>query len=461
MSPSHELKPELTFRQGLRALVRWSLVIILAGIISSVLARVLITSDPSFTATVPIHAVDTTLTFSSFGEPVPMTVVNRETPDSSVFITLGPARQAAAKIGAPSAGAVMDKLAMTAVGPFDVDLSYTAPTAKAAEAGLAAYLDAYLEARRAPQRAQLQHGYEIANTGAVRARLRAAIDALDTQIGRNGPVETKHEAASVSPAVTAAGGYAAGLVLASLIVLLFVRNSDRIRLPGDVRAAGLHVTEIASVDDEASLDDLRVELELAGIGRDTSVVAVCPLDTRVASRPLALALARRFAASSTHAVVVEAASSDAEGRDPRGSSAGRNRSSSSAKNVTVIEAALKGDTGSPLPPTKADALVESARGLGDVVVVDTSTLVGDAAAIGLAQAADTVLIVLENGSRWSTLESVIDRLSFSGRSGRIMVCYDWARPQADQAGEERSARRAAPPVAARSDAGAVDLQRPS
>jgi hypothetical protein len=460
MSPSQELKPELTFRQGLRALVRWWWVIILAGVISAVLARALIKSDPNFTATVPVHVVDTTLMFSTFGEPVPTTVVNRVPPGSSVFITPGPAREAATKVGAPSARAVMDNLAMTPLGPYDVELSYTAPTAQAAEAGLAAYLDAYVQARRAPQRAQLEHGYEIASTVAARDRLRVAIDALDTQIGRNGPVETKYEAASVSSAATAAGGYAAGLILASLIVLLFVRNSDRIRLPGDVRAAGLHVTEIASVDDEASLDNLRVELELAGIGRDTAVVTVCPLDARVASRPLALALARRFAAATRHAVVVEATPSDAE-RDSRGSSAGRNRSSSPAKNVTVVEAALKGDTGSPLPPTEVDAVVQNARGLGDVVVVDTSALVGDIAAIGLAYAADAVLIVLTNGSRWSTLESVIDRLMLSERSARIMVCFDWARDQADQAGEKRWARRATPPVAARSGAGAIDLQRPS
>ena len=226
------------------------------------------------------------------------------------------------------------------------------------------------------------------------------------------------EAASVSGR-HAAAGYAAGS--SSPRLSSSFRPRQRSHPPARRRSSRRATRDgVASVDDEARLTTCAWTRARRHRPRYLSGGRM-PLDTRVASRPWRW---RSHVARGVleHAVVVEAAWSDVAGRHPRGSSAGRNRSSSSAKNMTMIEAALKGDTGFALPPTKADALVESARGLRTSSSSTRRRSSGDAAAMRFAQAADTVLIVLENGCWLVYAESVIDRLSFSGRWAGSIVC---------------------------------------
>jgi hypothetical protein len=119
------------------------------------------------------------------------------------------------------------------------------------------------------------------------------------------PIPVQKVAAGGPPTILAVlGGFLAGVAFFALVALIMSRLDNRVRRPEDIEVVGVPVVDIHSQIDQASVQLLRSELELSGIGTRLSVIAVTRATRGEGSS--GLALARTFAGVGTATNLVNA-----------------------------------------------------------------------------------------------------------------------------------------------------------
>ena len=122
-----------------------------------------------------------------------------------------------------------------------------------------------------------------------------------------GTVTPQRVAAGGPPIILAVlGGFLAGVAFFALVALIMGRLDSRVRRPEDIEVVGVPVVDIDSQVDQASVQLLRSELELSGMGTRLSVIAVTRATRGEGASGLALALARTFAGVGTATILVSA-----------------------------------------------------------------------------------------------------------------------------------------------------------
>jgi Mrp family chromosome partitioning ATPase len=267
-------------------------------------------------------------------------------------------------------------------------------------------------------------------------RLRLALDLLPQQVARVGNVDASLQREGIRPELAIAGGGVAGLAVGLLLALILVRFDPRVRSSSDLDIAGTRVVEIESAQSTASMQALRSELEVTGLGRDLSVLVVTAA-TRAESRTaVALGLAEAFASAGTQTVLLSA---DVGGAVNEANVVPLLKSGVSTflvgddEQLAAAEVAQnlvwvpKGESyaGAELRISSAqlDRLLTEARELGHVVVVDAPPVADSGGLLYVAGADVTLLVVQKTRTRWSALDAALERL-MSIRRGPLQICFD-------------------------------------
>ena len=161
-----------------------------------------------------------------------------------------------------------------------------------------------------PQTARL-----IANEETLQKSLQQLPGNFTSSFSSGGTVAPQRVAAGGPPTILAVlGGFLAGVAFFALVALIMGRLDNRVRRPEDIEVVGVPVVDIHSQVDQASVQLLRSELELSGMGTRLSVIAVTRATRGEGASGLALALARTFAGVGTATILVSA---DLRGRTVR------------------------------------------------------------------------------------------------------------------------------------------------
>jgi Mrp family chromosome partitioning ATPase len=267
-------------------------------------------------------------------------------------------------------------------------------------------------------------------------RLTLALALIPEQVARVGPVDAIVERRGLSPSLALAGGAAAGLALGLLLALLLVRFDPRVRSATDLDIPGMRIVEIASGQSASSMQRLRSELEVAGLGRDHSVLVVTAA-TRAESRTgVALGLAEAFAAAGTQTALLSAdlgAPVDGENVVPLLKSGVSTFLDGSDQQLAAAEVARdlvwvpkgESETGVELRISSAqvDQLLGEARELGHVVVIDAPPVLDSGGLLFVAATDLTLMVVQKTRTKWSALNAGLERL-LAARRGPVQICFD-------------------------------------
>jgi Mrp family chromosome partitioning ATPase len=427
----------------------------------------------TYRAEARLHVVNTVVSYDPQGDAVPEAVIPRLAGEvnPAEFLVHDVAAKAAATLGAPrpTPETLLARLTFAPISPTEINLLYTTRSRADAAAVLETYVDEYIRWKRSQQeralsdalesvRASLRalpkagqvpsvNGGTAANFADARRlelqahvdKLKLALDLIPQQVAPVGSVNVSLDRKGLRPSVAIAGGGLAGFALGLLLALLLARFDPRVRSSSDLDVPGITITDIESGDSPASMQRLRSELELTGLGRDFSVIVVTAA-TRAESRTAtALGLAEAFASVGTQTVVLSAdvgAVADGENVVPLLKSGVSTFLDGTSEQLAAAEVAdnlvwvPKGEShaGTELRISSAqiDQLLLEARELGHVVVVDAPP-VAESGALLFAAAADvTVLVVQRARTTWSSLTTGFARLQ-SARRGSLHICFDRSR----------------------------------
>jgi hypothetical protein len=469
-SADPNLKPELTFGRVARTIARWWWFVLLCGAVVAAAAYLVAGKGvrTTYQAQGRLHALETVVSYDPRGEVVPATAVPRSVDDVNVqdFSVYEVAKAAASKLSpAPSPQRILSRLTITPLSTTDVDLTYTAPTEEGATKTLDTYIAEYVDWRRSQQDRTLKDALDSlegtlkgltkaqaalpagdpnsARQAAAYAarrievqasisRMRLALDLIPKQVAAVGGLQTSVKQAGLSSGLAAVGGLIAGLVAGALLVLLLVRFDPRIRRPSDLRVAGVNVTNLDPRQRLQSLQRLRSRLELIGVGRDRSSVAVTSASQAEPRAAVALELAQAFAAAGTPTVLVSADLPDPHDKGGRTEtlpvltmSALVEDSESSLEGVAITDNLVWVHVPAELIFTseKVERLLAEAHTLGRVVVVEAPPVDDPRGLLVTAGADATLLVVQRSRTRWPQLAASLAVLrEMPGR--RIEICFN-------------------------------------
>jgi hypothetical protein len=377
------------------------------------------------TATARVHKQDTTVAFSYKGDPQPETA-SQSAKDQikSDFVDPQVAETAAKQLGGGITGQqLMSGLGFTALTGTDARLTYSGSSQPTAKQRLDAYVAALVASRRAEQRGVLQAAADAlrkrGGTADAARRLETAAASVEQQIYPVGGV-TSTPARTVPGPLILLGGGLAGFILGTLIALGLTRADSRIRSVDDLRLAGVRAIEVDAARSPASVDALRVLVEVAGVGASRAAVAVmAPTGNHSA---LAQALASSFVLSGRSTTFL--------------SDSGSLRSEGNGWTP------VSGGAGAPRSLAAAREAVEHGRP-GEVVVIDGPGLMDDPEALVWPAVANvTVLAIRPGESTWQELERSLELLEDAVLPGLVRVCVDQtaARRQAGVAARAPASR---------------------
>jgi hypothetical protein len=386
------MKPPTSFGHSLRDVGRrWWVVVIAVVLVAALAVALPVHRLSAASATTRLHEQDTTVAFSYKGDPQPETA-SQSVHDivRSDFIDPAVAETAAQHVGGLTGAQLASDLGMTALTGTDVQLTYTGGSQSNAQRRLAAYVGAFIAARRAQTRRVLLSAATSlqARGGSIDAvkRLQTAADSVNQQIYQVGGISTSPPT-RISRSLLIIGGALAGLILGVAVALGLSRADRKIRRLSDLRAAGVHAVPV-NADSNATIDALRVLSEVSGVGSDGGVVATCA--AHGSSERVAAALGSSFAA------------------------AGRSVSLLTASRLRRSDPRDPTDTALPTSPFRslkdASTAVENRRP-GEVYVLSGPGLLDDPEALVSCRVADvTVLIIRRGKTRWAELTDALEIL---------------------------------------------------
>lgn len=306
------LRPELTFRSALHALLRWSWLILIIAVVAAGAARAMADSrmTTSYKATTQIR--EQQIEQDTDGRyPSITSATTSAPPDADHFLVPAVAAAVAKTLGTVTTGELLANLAARPIDVSEAELSYEASNKAEVAAPLTAYANAYVDYRRAQQRTLIETQLAAAQQSAqfdsgAQVAVNTLHGALEGTIGRvpNPPgVSVTKAEPSVSPRLATLGGLMAGIALGVLVALALNYFDPRVRRASELEPADIDVFQ-ATPDGLAAI---RVNLELTAVGDRGGIVTVTAPD-RAGALPSATALARSFSDAGVPVLIVDLAS---------------------------------------------------------------------------------------------------------------------------------------------------------
>ena len=233
--------------------------------------------------------------------------------------------------------------------------------------------------------------------------------------------------------ISAVGGLFAGIAFGALLALILGRLDKRVRRPDDIEVVGVPVVDIDSDTDAASVQLLRSELELAGMGTRLGVIAVTRPTRNEGSSGLALALARTFAGVGTPTILVSA---DLRARPVRPEAGLSGLLDGSVGQPPVVrldehlgwlpEGSSEASPDTLFSAPRVERIVRDLREQAGVVVIDVPAVLEDSEALPLIACSDIVLLAVRPGrTAWNPLGSSIALIQRVAKRP-LHICYDRA-----------------------------------
>jgi hypothetical protein len=445
------VKPELTFRRSLRLIgKRWWL-LLLGGVLFAALAFVVAGQKKAhYVASADLGINDVTAVPRIDGPGYALASNNPKyygdwSPDD--FVNPVAAAAASNKLGgSPGSDQLVANLTMTPLTTNSVRLDYVGGSNPVETvAVLHAYTTALLNQRVNREQTaiqavvnQLQQGNQtprlVANEGTLRTGLAQVPGNFTSSFDSGRTVKPQRVAAGGPPAILAVlGGFLAGVAFFALVALIMGRLDNRVRRPEDIEVVGVPVVDIHSQIDQASVQLLRSELELSGMGTRLSVIAVTRATRGEGSSGLALALARTFAGVGTATILVSADLRARTVREQEGLSALLDGTATSTPLIELEENLmwLPEGTSNALPETlfsapRVERIVRDLRDVAGVVVIDTPAVLEDSETLPLIACSDIVLLTVRPGAtRWNPLGSAVSLIQRVAKRP-LHICYDRA-----------------------------------
>jgi Mrp family chromosome partitioning ATPase/capsular polysaccharide biosynthesis protein len=466
------VKPDLTFRRSLRLILqRWWLVLLCAAGFAALAFGVTGFQKGHYTATTKLTINDYTVLIDQF-TGLPSAVPNNpKFPDGWVtqdFISQPAAQKTIDNLGdsclTPSA--LVSGLTVTGLSTSNVQLDLVGCSSQSQTAALLdKYSQVLLNQRSAQERSQIVATINAIGSGQIDikdndtknitiAKLGKTVGNLLLDSHGNG-IALQHTDATTSfnkasgpkGAVAGLGGLLAGLAVGALIALGIGRLDRYARRAEDIEVPGVPVVDVDSELDQASVQLLRSELELAGVGTKLAVVAVTRPRRDEGTSGLALALARAFAGVGTHTTLISA--------DLRESGLRRGPGLSDLLSGTQtvpplvrLDATLnwlpQGDSAAA-PETlfsapRVDRILRELREGAAVIVIDAPATLEDSETLPLAACSDVVLLTVRPGrTRWEALGSAVALIQRIAQRP-MHICFDHAGEMTSvpAAGEQRT-----------------------
>jgi Mrp family chromosome partitioning ATPase len=446
------VKPELTFRRSVRLISqRWWL-LLLGGVLFAALAFLVAGQRKAhYVATADLGINDVTAVPLGFRPGYQILSNNPKyygdwSPDDFV----NPVAAAAASKnlgGSPSGSQLVANLTMTPLTTNSVRLVYAGGSnPDETNAVLKAYTTVLLNQRTNREQAAIQAVINqlttvtpqtprlITNEKGLQKGLQQVKGNFTSSFDSGGSLPLQRVSAGGPPTILAVlGGFLAGVAFFALVALIMGRLDNRIRRPEDIEVMGVPVVDIHSQVDQASVQLLRSELELSGMGTRLSVIAVTRATRSEGASGLALALARTFAGVGTATILVSADLRGRTVREQEGLSALLDGTATSMPLIALEENLtwLPEGTSNALPETlfsapRVERIVRDLRDVAGVVVIDTPAVLEDPEALPLIACSDIVLLTVRPGAtRWSPLGSAVSLIQRVAKRP-LHICYDRA-----------------------------------
>ncbi|MDX6549291.1 MAG: tyrosine-protein kinase [Gaiellales bacterium] len=453
------MKPDLTFRRSVRLILqRWWLVLLCGLGFAALAFGVTGFQKGHYTATTKLTITDYTVITDQF-TGLPSAVQNNpKFGDSWVtqdFVSTAAAQKAMGLAGTSSCmspSALVSGLTVTGLTTSTVQLDLVGCSSQSDTANtLDKYAQVLLSQRSLQERSQLAATVNAIGQGQIDiksvsdrnntvAKLTKTIGTLIVDSHGNGPsdwhtVPTTAFVKSSAPKgiIALIGGLLAGLAVGSLVALAIGRLDRYVRRVDDVEVAGVPVVDIDSELDPASVQLLRSELELAGVGTKLAVVTVTRAQREEGSSGLALSLARAFAGVGTPTTLVSADLRGSRVRTEAGLSGLLSGAQTTAPLVRLdpnLNWLPEGDSSS-LPETlfsapRVDRILRDLREHVSVIVIDAPAALEDSETLPLVACSDVVLLAVRPGrTRWQALGSAVALIQRIAQRP-MHICYDHA-----------------------------------
>jgi Mrp family chromosome partitioning ATPase len=452
------VKPDLTFRRSVRLILqRWWLVLLCGLGFAALAFGVTGFQKGHYTASTTLTITDYAVINDQF-TGLPSAVQNNpKFGDSWVtqdFVSTAVAQKAIDLAGTSclTPSALVSGLTVTGLTTTTVKLDLLGCSSQSDTINtLDKYAQVLLSQRSAQGRSQLQAAINAIVSGQIDiknqttrdqtiAKLTKTIGSLLVDPHGNGvsvqhtdPTASFTKSSAPKGIIALIGGLLAGLAVGSLIALTIGRLDRYARRVEDVEVTGVPVVDVDSELDPASVQLLRSELELAGVGTKLAVVAVTRAQRDEGSSGLALSLARAFAGVGTPTTLVSADLRASRVRTEAGLSGLLSGAQTTAPLVRLdpnLTWLPEGDSTS-LPETlfsapRVDRILRDLREHSSVIVIDAPAVLEDSETLPLVACSDVVLLTVRPGrTRWHALGSAVALIQRIAQRP-MHICYDHA-----------------------------------
>ena len=446
------MKPELTFRRSLRLISKRWWLMLLGGVLFAALAFLVVGQKKAhYVASADLGINDVTAVPLGYRAGYGLVSNNPKyygdwSPDDFV----NPVAAAAASKnlgGSPTGDQIAANLTMTPLTTNSVRLVYTGGS-KPDEtiAVLKTYTAVLLLQRETREEVAIQGVVNqlrnvtpqtprlVNNENSLAKGLQQVKGNFTSSFDSGGSIPVQRIAAGGPPIILAVlGGFLAGVAFFALVALIMGRLDNRVSRPEDIEVVGVPVVDIHSQVDQASVQLLRSELELSGMGTSLAVIAVTRATRGEGANGLALALARTFAGVGTATILVSADLRGRTVREQEGLSALLDGSATSMPLIALEENLmwLPEGTSNALPETlfsapRVERIVRDLRDVAGVVVIDTPAVLEDSETLPLIACSDIVLLTVRPGAtRWNPLGSAVSLIQRIAKRP-LHICYDRA-----------------------------------
>ena len=446
------MKPELTFRRSLRLISKRWWLMLLGGVLFAALAFLVVGQKKAhYVASADLGINDVTAVPLGYRAGYGLVSNNPKyygdwSPDDFV----NPVAAAAASKnlgGSPTGDQIAANLTMTPLTTNSVRLVYTGGS-KPDEtiAVLKTYTAVLLLQRETREEVAIQGVVNqlrnvtpqtprlVNNENSLAKGLQQVPGNFTSNFSSGETVPVQRVAAGGPPTILAVvGGFLAGVAFFALVALIMGRLDNRVSRPEDIEVVGVPVVDIHSQVDQASVQLLRSELELSGMGTSLAVIAVTRATRGEGASGLALALARTFAGVGTATILVSADLRGRTVREQEGLSALLDGSATSMPLIALEENLmwLPEGTSNALPETlfsapRVERIVRDLRDVAGVVVIDTPAVLEDSETLPLIACSDIVLLTVRpRATRWNPLGSAVSLIQRIAKRP-LHICYDRA-----------------------------------